>query len=65
MVARNNASKIFDMNMGRLEIRDDINNLEAHLVNFKAKIKEKNIRERKEYEEIVEMQRNPILAAAR
>ena len=53
------------MNMGRLEIRDDINNLEAHLVNFKSKIKEKNIRERKEYEEIVEMQRNPILAAAR
>jgi hypothetical protein len=43
------------MNMGRLEIKDDIINLEAHLVNFKAKIKEKNIRERKEYEEIVEM----------
>jgi hypothetical protein len=53
------------MNMGRLEIKDDINNLEAHLVNFKAKIKEKNIRKRKEYEEIVEMQRNPLLAAAR
>jgi hypothetical protein len=65
VVARNNAARIFDMNMGRLEIKDDINNLEAHLVNFKAKIKEKNIRERKEYEEIVEMQRNPLLAAAR
>ena len=30
-----------------------------------AEIKEKNIRERKEYEEIVEIQRNPLLAAAR
>jgi hypothetical protein len=43
------------MNMGRYEIRDDIHNLEAQLTNFKAKIKEKNLRERKEYEEILEL----------
>ena len=47
--------------MGRLEIK----NLEAKLSNFQAKINEKNIRERREYEEILEMQRNPALAAAR
>jgi hypothetical protein len=65
VTARNNASKIFDISMGRYEIKDDIQNLEAQLDNFKAKIKEKNIRERKEYEEILELQRNPLLAAAR
>ena len=47
--------------MGRLEIK----NLEAKLSNFSAKINEKNIRERREYEEILELQRNPLLAAAR
>jgi hypothetical protein len=65
VVARNNATRMFDMNMGKLEIKDEIEAYENNLFRYKARVKEKNDRERREYEEMLELQRNPELALAR
>lgn len=51
VIARNNATRMFEMNMGKLEIKDEIEAYEHNLFRYKARVKEKNDRERREYEE--------------
>jgi hypothetical protein len=43
------------MNTGKLEIKDEIEAYENNLFRYKARVKEKNDRERREYEEMLEL----------